>query len=944
MLLAAIALLAGVLPLRATFPLVRNFHKAEYGGGSQNWAFAQTPAGSVLVGNQYGMLVFNSVEWHIHGINYGSAVRSILVDSATCRVYVGGSDEFGYFEDDAALKAPRYHSLRSSVNASPATPGEFREFWNILSSGSCKWFVDDFNVLSFDGTTTFHAYHSDKKITTSTIFGEHLWLGHEDGTVTALDAGAFMRRSTMDTQLPAHSRICGFVPLESGVMVVVTALDGLFLYNGVAFESYLPQTSEFLKENCAFCAAGSGDKLAIGTVHNGAVVVDLLSGTQAYVNSKSGLQNNTVLSVAFDNEQNLWLGLDNGLSYAMINSPVRSLFGIESECGSGYASLRRGNELLLGTNQGLFSIPYPIASTPGALHPRKILTGQIWEIDTIGGLTFVCSDAGLFTGSPGSDFRKVSGVPPALSVARLHTRPDMALVCTYYGYYLLHRQDGNWGTPAEIEGFDSISGKAVVDMADNLWIVDWFKGVSKLTLDADRHVFTHHIRYTDEHGFPSPQGNSAQMLDGSVIFSTADGIYGLNGATGRIEPRSDLNPYFRTLPSSHLIPGTDGDLWIVNGNNISVVSNSLAGAFSIDSTTYQTITPKLIPGYEHFDFLSENEVLVSCEEGFFHIVKARTSKKSSGNPVHVSAVYSVEGDTLIYAAELFPPAIPELSVPYSMRALRIDFVMPEYRAPDKVLYSTFIDNGEYARTNTLTSREFTNLNTGTTKFSILSFDTATGTSGERTVNIRVLSPWYRTPQAYILYLLLLILICDLLYVLYIRLSRRAAVAMEKRKDLEIASLKSESLELEIKNKSNELSASTLNLLRKNEILQELSERLSKLDASIADGTDPAKIRQQIARLRQLIRENISHDDDFKTFTRNFDLVYDNYLKRLCEKYPRLSVADQRLCAYIKMGLSSKDIAPLLNITYRSVEMCRYRLRKKMEIPADVTLQDFLANF
>ena len=95
------------------------------------------------------------------------------------------------------------------------------------------------------------------------------------------------------------------------------------------------------------------------------------------------------------------------------------------------------------------------------------------------------------------------------------------------------------------------------------------------------------------------------------------------------------------------------------------------------------------------------------------------------------------------------------------------------------------------------------------------------------------------------------------------------------------------------------------------------------------------------KIQKLIKENISHDDDWQKFAQNFDVVYENYLKRLVQLYPQLNANDQRLCAYLKMGLSSKEIAPLLNMSYRSVEMNRYRLRKKMELSRDVNLVEYL---
>ena len=74
------------------------------------------------------------------------------------------------------------------------------------------------------------------------------------------------------------------------------------------------------------------------------------------------------------------------------------------------------------------------------------------------------------------------------------------------------------------------------------------------------------------------------------------------------------------------------------------------------------------------------------------------------------------------------------------------------------------------------------------------------------------------------------------------------------------------------------------------------------------------------------------------------MAYNNFLSRLGRRFPALTTADKRLCAYLKMGLSSKEIAPLMNLTYRSVEMTRYRLRKKLALPREENLVKFLQNF
>jgi DNA-binding CsgD family transcriptional regulator len=158
---------------------------------------------------------------------------------------------------------------------------------------------------------------------------------------------------------------------------------------------------------------------------------------------------------------------------------------------------------------------------------------------------------------------------------------------------------------------------------------------------------------------------------------------------------------------------------------------------------------------------------------------------------------------------------------------------------------------------------------------------------------------------------------------------------------EIKELKNQQLQYELRHKSQELASSTINLIRKNEILLEIIESLSKVSDDIKANNDSAAVLTRLQKMERNIRQNIENDDNWKRFEENFDLVYENYLKRLGDLFPDLSVSDKKLCAYLKMDLSSKDIAALFNISVRSVEMSRYRLRKKIDLDRDVNLVEYL---
>jgi DNA-binding CsgD family transcriptional regulator len=90
-----------------------------------------------------------------------------------------------------------------------------------------------------------------------------------------------------------------------------------------------------------------------------------------------------------------------------------------------------------------------------------------------------------------------------------------------------------------------------------------------------------------------------------------------------------------------------------------------------------------------------------------------------------------------------------------------------------------------------------------------------------------------------------------------------------------------------------------------------------------------------------IDDNMGSVDDWKVFEANFERAHEQFMKTLKDNYPDLTPSDLRLCAFLRMNLSSKEIAPLLGISVRGVENHRYRLRKRLNLDADSNLTEFM---
>lgn len=938
--------------LAAGFLQLRNFSHDDYNGGPQNWAFAQDSIGRVYIGNRDGMLSFDGERWRKFPLANGTTVRALLYVAPEDRIYASGTDEFGYFESEPETGILRYKSLRRTV---PSNAPSFTEIWHIHRLGGKLYFQADNYLLCYDGKQTSFI-KSPGRISTSALIDGTVYVGLENGTLLYLSGHSLLQVKGAEALL--GKRIQAILP-GLGKFLVATPVDGLFHYIDGRIEPLGSDINSFLKENQLFCGTSDGQTFAFGTVTRGVVIKNFTTGMTRYVNRESGMLNNTVLNAAFDRAGNIWLGLDNGLDYIFFNSPVSTLVGPGNDIGAGYASLRRGPKLFLGTNQGLYSTLYPFSVSPEPIKLAKELQGQIWSMTDMGDSFFVAGDGGMFV-NEGGGFYKIAGLGGGYRIRPVVGQPDLALAACYDGFHLLSRSGGRWQKVGDIPGNQGIQGDFVIDRHGNVWVHNWLKGLYRLHFDADLRRFDNVRLYDKESGAPEVNGNSIIDYKGEMVYSNEDGFYMWSPSTDKFVLHPQLNSLLQSSPRATLYSNGRDGLALLDRRGIQVSTVDSAGVRRKSSVTLRGFRSLLVNGFEHVNILSPAEVLLSTQNGFWLINSSSVSSVRQKHIVPFVNTVVANMDSIVYRAPL-NGANANLKLPFGIGSLRFEFGYPDYVAPSELAFSTFLENYEkdWSPYSVEASREYTQLKEGQYIMHIRVKNQNTGEVEESEFRFTVTPPWYRSVAAIICYVILSLLAIGLIVWLTYRWKLRAEREVERekeeelmklrrqaeqealQKDYEIASLKSEQLEIDIKHKSGELSTATMNLIRKNEILTDLGSKISKIQST--EKLDPG-VRRQLEQLQAKIHENISHDDVWTDFNRNFDIVYQNYTKRLHEQYPQLTASDIRLCCYIKMGLTSKDIAPLLNITVKSVEMARYRLRKKIELSPDISLTDYLTKY
>ena len=931
------ALILAPATVKAYSPAVRYYGKQTYGAATQNWAGECNEEGIAFFANNNGILIFDSEEWTLIPNHNRTNTRSLYYDRQENVLYAGATNELGKISLSGGTTV--YTSLLDTLGVTVS------EIWNIGRLGEDIFFQDDRHIyiLKEQGERSIKTYTFENRIFCSTVIGEELLLYvYGAGCFTLKDNALEPIRGTGALK---DSRVCSiFSGPEAGELLFVTKQDGVFrLKDGVLTEEKLPFT-QALRRNIVYTAAVSGSTIAFGTVTNGVYILNRDTGEWFNINTDTGFGNNTVLGLRFDPSGNIWACLDNGIGYIDLTSAEMDLFGKNEIYGTGYASLIWKGRLYLGTNQGLFSTPYPLNLESKY---RKVTDklSQVWSLSEYDGSLFCCHDGGVYIiyGDGHTQNIRIEGAWKLESPAG---KPEMLVGSGYNRLFVLKKSGGRWHLSHFIKGSDNSSKAFCFDEKGRMWLSHWVKGLFRISFDDGYTTVLSHEYFGTNHGFPTDANNIPNMVGGKMIFSTEGGFYSYKENLQKAFPVDSLNSRFTFSPIiTTLLQFPDGNDFYSSGSLQALGYRDEQGQYKIDSLSLKYLVGKRPLGFESTLYLEDGKILLNTENGF-SIINTNTLKdrKANDNPLIIRSVTSIEGPReRVLLQNYSAAALPELTLSPEQTTLRFAFRMIEQRMSGAVTYSCKLDgyDSDWSRPSLSGTKDYTRLPYGDHVFKVRAYNLNTGQTAESEIRFHIRWPWYLSGWALACYVILLGLLVYAVTLTVRRLYRHrlAEETAKKEKEMEEKKMKEDLL-----TKVNELATSTMNLLRKNEELIDIQKELDRMEKMVRSEEKPEKVLAQIAKMKDGIDVNIRHDEDWKRFEKNFDIVYDEYLTRLADSFPELTLGDKKLCAYLKMGLSSKEIAPLMNLTFRSVEMTRYRLRKKLRLSRDQNLIDFLQKF
>ncbi len=929
-------------------PNIHNYSKSEYSGSTQNWDIAQDQNGIMYFANNDGLLSFDGSKWNLTRVSSSSPLRSVFVDSKN-NLYVGLINDFGIIIRENS-KPPVFKSLKHLL---PEKFQNFEGIWNIHElNGSIVFqcfkylfIYKDGNIKTLEPQVEFHF---------SFLLEGRLFLHEPAKGIFELVDDKIVKVAFREEFL--NENISAMLATTNNEILICTAAEGIFKIENDQVKPWDTPVSDFIKKNRLYSASAlPGHFFAFGTILNGLVIADANGNIIQQINSRNGLQNNTVLSLFVDRTENLWLGLDNGIDYIEINSPL-SFFTTE-DLGTGYCcSIFEGN-LYLGTNQGLYVRPFDEFDNDRPFELVKNSAGQVWSLQVFDGELLCGHRLGTFK-VKGNIATKTDLREGTWRYIKLRNHPELLLGGFYNGLALFKKGDKGWSFYKKLNGFQESSRYLQEDKEGDIWIGHGGKGIFRVKLNKTKDSITEVVHYTTEYGLPSNTGNILFAYNQNIYVSTDVGIYEFNEAKKQFVLSEEINKIFDSSGKiKTLEEDEEGDVWFIANDESGILRQNEDQSFTKITVPFKKLDSKYVNEFEFIYPYNTENAFVGIDEGFAHYSANVNKPYARTFNSLITKVEIQHIDSLVFLYQ--PKTGVHYEFPFRKNSLRFHFAAPFFENDVPMQFSYFLEgfSENWSPWSTDTYKDFTTLHEGNYQLKLKAKNTYGIESEISAFDFEILPPWHRSKIAYLIYILLLGLLAFVITrIILKRLERskeqekirhqqeireqeeqhqREALIAEK----EIVKLRNDKLRAEMIHRDKELANQTMGIIQKNKFLIRVNEDLNSIEDFVINDTAKGKIYN----LKKRIKKEIDIKQQNKIFETYFDEVHEEFFKKLKEKYPVLSPNDLRMCAYIRMNLTTQEIAAILNISYRGAEISRYRLRKKLELDRSTSLSTFLTN-
>ena len=908
-------------------PPIQIFSPKVTSTGNQNWKIDQLDDGTLVFANNQGVATYNGARWKLYPAKDNSIVRSVKTIGK--RIYSSSYMDFGYWEKDSTGEL-HYTSLAEQFNIEVL---EDEQFWTILPYNDRVLFQSLNRILIVSPQQGVKAILRFENTVVKSL--------EVDGTIyfQVLNEGLYKiekDKAVLVTNSPLFQEN-NLVALfeKDDDLLVVTQEKGLYRLSKQMELIPWEANNNLPKKEVNIYAAillKNGD-YALGTVGNGLMIFSANGELKHTYNQTKGLSNNTVLSLFEDKKNNLWLGLDNGINLINKESAIQEYIDVNGQLGTVYTSAVQTNFLYLGTNQGLF-VKDQTKNTRFTLIENT--QGQVWNLTKIGDQLFCGHDRGAFL-IQGKTAQLISTTKGVWRFKPHPTEQNLVFIGHYTGINIIEKVKGKWRDRNKIKGFD-ISSRFFEFASNNTLVVNHeYKGVFSFELDEN----FENIKNTRVDAVSCKSCNSSLVnFNGQLFYKAKEALYQFNLSAGKFQTSDLFTKVNKTndFLEGKLIDGGNGQLWVLAKNNVYTLNKDKAGTLALKSFSLSEGDRKNVSGFENVNPIGDHSYLIGNSRGYLNvnldqIKKEETLVKITGIKVNnkvESTALSLEDN---------------ITLDHDFNNLIYQFTSFDFNRYGKTKYQYILEgeDSQWSDWSDKTRVQYFNLSPGTYQFKLRSKKENVVSPVLEAPAISIAAPWFLNRIAISFYatlVLILLFIYNAYYKNKLKQQRIALNAENKRQleiqeletQKEIIRLRNEQLKKDIEGKSRELAVATMSTLKRNEFLNSIKSELEEVKDKKAN------------KVIKSINAKLKNNDDWDYFKKAFDNTDQDLFRKLKTAHPSLTKNDLKLCAYLRLNLSSKEIAPLLNISVHSVEIKRYRLRKKMGLERSQGIVEYIMTF
>ena len=911
-------------------PPIVKYSSTTYTAGNQNWMVSQDKNHFIYFANNEGLLEFNGSNWTLYKSPNETIVRSVKVIGD--KIFTGCYMEFGYWvrEKNGRLQ---YTSLSQKIKSKINVDEQFWNIWNydqwVIFQSLDKIYIYDTKTKAFKIVTPQNNILKSFK-TSSSIYYQTV-----NYDLFEIENGS--SRLVLNNELLKNNKIVNVFAVTDGLLIH-TQFDGFYKFTNGSLVKFRTEADSAISLSSIYSSQMlENGNFAIGTISNGVFILTREGTVKYHITQSKGLSNNTVLSIFEDIDHNIWLGLDNGINCINLQSPIRSFFDDTGALGTVYASVLHKGKLYIGTNQGLF---YKDFLNDNQFKFIKGTKGQVWSLFIHDGNLFCGHDSGTFIIEKDSS-NQIFSQSGTWKLEVVPNNSNLLLQGNYYGISVLEKINNRWVFRNKISGFSYSSKHFEITNSNEIYVSHEYKGIFRFQLDSDFRKGSKLYTYTK----PEKGKNSGlSKFNNAIYYAYKEGIFKLNQKSKEFEIDKTLSSIFENneYTSGKLIIDSSNKLWLFSKNYINYFTvNKLNAELKKNVISIPSSITNSMLGYENITQLNNSNYLIGTTDGYYTFNIDGLNFKNINVILTNISINKLNGKLISF------PIIENGKFAHDENNITFSYAVPGYNKYIITEYQYLLEGfqDQWSDWSSKSTINFKNLPPGNYTFKLRSKLINSQPESSVVYSFTISKPWYRTNFALIIYFLLM---CVFAY--YINKAYGNYYSKQKQKLIEennllleikeleneqqLMKLKNEQLSLDVNEKNRELALSTMNLIKKDELLKLIREDLKK-------SSDESSSRSIKSIITTTINKNVSVDNAWNVFKEAFDSADKDFLKKVKQEHPSLTPNDLRLCAYLRLNLSSKEIAPLLNISVRSVEIKRYRLRKKMDLSHETGLVEYI---